>query len=150
MNVTAHRAPGGAARRFGAAWVGLCVALAVHVVDEASTGFLDVYNPSVEAIRARLPWLPLPTFTFGVWLSLLALAVSALLALSVFAFRGARWLRSFAFFFAALMFANGMGHVAGTVSLGRAMPGVFSSPLLLAGSVWLWTAARQVGKAQPP
>jgi uncharacterized protein with HXXEE motif len=145
LNATANRTDGGSARRFGAAWVGLCAALAVHVADEASTGFLDVYNPSVEAIRARLPWLPLPTFTFEVWLGLLVLAVAVLLALSVFAFRGVRWLCYFARFFAAVMFANGVGHVAGSIFLGRAMPGVYSSPLLFAGSVWLWTTARRAG-----
>jgi len=44
--------------------VGLCVAFGLHVVDEALTDFLSVYNPIVRAVRARLPFLPLPTFTF--------------------------------------------------------------------------------------
>ncbi len=53
--------------RQAAAWVALCLALAVHVADEALTDFLSVYNPAVISIRERLPWLPLPTFTFDVW-----------------------------------------------------------------------------------
>jgi hypothetical protein len=44
MSATHH-----AIRRFCAAWVGLCAALALHVTDEALTGFLDVYNPAVQA-----------------------------------------------------------------------------------------------------
>jgi len=52
----------------GPAWVALCVALAIHVADEALTDFLSVYNPAVRAIRARFPFLPLPTFTFRIWL----------------------------------------------------------------------------------
>ena len=45
--------------RHGWAWVALTLALAVHVADEALTDFLSVYNPTVEAIRARYPWVPL-------------------------------------------------------------------------------------------
>src|SRR5256886_10249439 len=73
--------------RFGIAWVALCVALAIHVADEALTDFLSVYNPAVQAIRARFPFLPLPTFTFGVWLGGLIAMTVLLLALSPAAFR---------------------------------------------------------------
>lgn len=133
---------GGSARRFGRAWLGLCLALAAHVVDEATTGFLAVYNPTVEAIRARFPWLPVPTFTFRVWLGLLIVAVALLLGLSVFAFRGAPWLRPLAYFFAVVMLLNAAGHAVGTIFLGRAMPGVYSSPLLFVGAIWLLVATR--------
>ena len=53
----------------GRAWILLCLALALHVFDEARTGFLDVYNPTVLAMRERLGWWPMPTFSFGVWLA---------------------------------------------------------------------------------
>jgi hypothetical protein len=76
----------------GIAWVTLCLALAVHVTDEALTDFLSVYNPAVQAIRQKLPFLPLPTFTFELWLTGLILAIILLLLLSSFAFSGARWL----------------------------------------------------------
>src|SRR5256885_3873849 len=56
------------ASRLGVAWLALCGGLAIHVADEALTDFLSVYNPAVRAIRARFPFLPLPTFTFPVWL----------------------------------------------------------------------------------
>src|SRR5436305_15217210 len=36
---------------------------------------LPVYNPAVRSMRARFPFLPLPTFTFRGWLMGLVLAV---------------------------------------------------------------------------
>lgn len=138
----------GSARRFGLAWIGLCLAFAVHVVDEATTGFLAVYNPTVEAIRRRIPWFPMPTFTYKVWLGLLIVAVSLLLGLSVFAFRGALWLRPLAYVFALVMLLNGTAHTVGTIYLGRAMPGVYSSPLLFVGSIWLLVATRGMARAE--
>jgi hypothetical protein len=127
------------------AWIALCLALALHVIDEASTGFLLVYNPSVRALRQRWPWLPFPLFTFRVWLAGLVLAIVLLLCLSVFVLHGARWMRPIGYGFAFLMFANGLGHILGTI-LGRTvgsvrfrrpMPGFYSSPFLLLASLYL-------------
>jgi hypothetical protein len=127
------------------AWVCLSLALAMHVADEATTGFLSVYNPTVIALRAKWAWLPLPVFRFDVWLVGLTLAVVALLCLSPFALRGARWLRPIAYLFALLMFANGLGHTLGTVfgqtvasvHFPRPMPGFYSSPFLFLASAYL-------------
>ena len=136
-----------AARRFGIAWVVLSVCLACHVTDEALTDFLSVYNPTVLAIRSRIPFSPLPTFTFDTWLGGLISEVVALLALSAFAFRGARWMVSFAYFYGVMMFMNGMGHILSSVYLWRWMPGVYSSPLLLGASVYLLISARRLRAA---
>ena len=114
-----------------------CLALAVHVSDEALTDFLSVYNPAVRAIRARLPFLPLPTFTFRIWLGGLLVAVAILLALSPLAFRGARWMRPLAYVFGTLMLFNGLLHFSVSLYLRRPMPGVWSAPLLLAASGYL-------------
>ena len=78
-----------AARRkgLGTAWVALTVSLAAHVVDEALTGFLDVYNPIVRSLRGRFAWFPMPVFTFDVWITGLCALVIVLLALSPLAFR---------------------------------------------------------------
>ena len=38
---------------FGTAWVFLCLAFCAHVADEALTGFLPVYNASVQVMRSE-------------------------------------------------------------------------------------------------
>jgi len=131
--------------KLGIAWIALCLALALHVTDEASTRFLSVYNPTVIAMRERVAWFPMPTFEFGTWLAGLIAANVLLLALSVFAFRGSRWLRPLAYVFAVIMILNGLGHTLGTIAgqtvpsvhFARPMPGFYSSPGLLAASIYL-------------
>ena len=131
---------------FGLAWLLLSVALCCHVTDEALTGFLAVYNPTVLAMRAQYPWFPMPTFGFREWLGALVFACVVLFALTPLAYRNARWLRPFSYFYAVTMFLNGMGHTIFTV-LGRTVasvqfprpaPGFYSSPLLLVTSVYLF------------
>ena len=126
----------------GIAWITLTLALAVHVVDEAAHDFLTMYNANVRIVRQHLPWLPVPTFTFSVWITLLILAVALLLLLSPFAFRrhgaGTRWIRPVAWFLAVLMTLNGLNHIAASIYLGRFAPGVESSPLLLLASAYLF------------
>jgi hypothetical protein len=121
----------------GPAWLLLCVALAVHVLDEALTGFLSVYNPTVRAIRQKAPFLPLPTFSFRVWLAGLILAITLLLCLTPFAWHALGWMTPLSYAFAALMLGNGLLHVLGSLYRRRLMPGVLSAPLLLAGSIYL-------------
>ena len=143
---------------FGRAWLLLTLALLLHVVDEATTGFLDVYNPTVLAMRARMPWLPMPVFSFRIWLAGLLAAVAGLLILSRFAYRGARWLRPLAYWFAAIMIVNAAGHTAGTIAgrsffdvpiRRRPMPGFYSSPFLLAGSLYLLWQLRASADVHP-
>ena len=115
----------------------LCGALAVHVADEALTDFLALYNPRVLAIRERYPSLPLPTFTFEGWLSLLIFAIIALTAASFFVWHG-RWaMRPISYVFAGFMLLNGLLHIAGSFYMGTFMSGVYSSPLLLAAAIAL-------------
>jgi membrane-bound ClpP family serine protease len=142
--------PQATASRFGWAWLALALALAVHVTDEALTGFLSVYNPAVRTIRAHVPFLPLPVFTFGVWLAGLAAGICLLLALSAPAFRGVRWLALVAYPLGILMFMNGLGHVAGSVYMRRLMPGVYSAPLLLVTSPYLLLMARRLRASRDP
>jgi len=127
----------------GWAWVSLCLALAVHVFDEAMTDFLSVYNPTVQAIRQKFSFFPMPVFTFEVWLTGLIAAIIILLLLSPFAFRRKVWIRLLSYPFAVLMLLNGLGHIAGSFYLGRLMPGVYSAPMLLAGSIYLLWSVRQ-------
>lgn len=125
------------------AWLLLVGALAVHVSDEALTGFLDFYNPLVLSLRSQMPWFPMPTFTFEVWLTGLVLLVVMLGVLSVVVRGGgnAAWLVSWVL--SVIMFMNGLGHLAGSVYFQRWLPGATSAPLLLAGSVLLMRATQQ-------
>jgi hypothetical protein len=132
-------------RNFGLAWLCLSLALCAHVTDEALTGFLAVYNPTVLAVRAQYGWFPMPTFEFRGWLTGLIMAILFCLLMTPFAFRNARWLRPLAYFFAVMMLLNGMGHTIATifgqtvssVRFPRPAPGFYSSPLLFAGSIYL-------------
>jgi len=126
--------------QFGVAWLALCVTLAIHVADEALTDFLSVYNPAVRAIRARCPFLPLPTFTFRGWLTGLVLALVALASLTPFAYRGAGWMRPLAYAFGIVMVGNGLLHLVGSVYMKKAMLGVYSAPLLVAAAIYLLAA----------
>jgi len=135
-------------RQFGRAWLVLALALALHVTDEALTGFLNVYNPTVAAIRARVPWLPLPTFTFWPWLCGLVLAITILLALSPRARRGSRWIVATGVPLSVIMIANGLGHIGGSFYMGRFMPGVYSSPALIAASLFTLVLAVRLWRIQ--
>ena len=131
----------------GLAWVGLCLALAVHVTDEALNDFLSIYNPVAQSIRDAVPWAPVPVFDFNTWLTALVGVVVALLALSPFVFRGARPLRGMAYAFSILMLLNALAHSVGSLVLGRAMPGAYSSPLLLVAGLFLLQSLLQ---SRPP
>ena len=127
----------------GIAWVSLCLAFAAHVTDEALTDFLSVYNPAVRAIRQKLPFLPIPTFTFGIWLTGLIIAVIILFLLSPKAFRKGRIVRLFSYLYGIIMLVNGLLHIAGSFYMGGMMPGVYTAPLLLSSSTYLlWSVHR--------
>ncbi len=128
--------------------MGLCAALAIHVVDEAVTDFLAVYNPAVLDICERYPSIPLPTFTFETWIALLIFAVVALTAASYFVWKG-RWaMRPISHVFALVMLLNGLLHIAWSIHEWKLMPGVYSSPLLLVASIALivYTRAHNVAR----
>lgn len=126
------------ARRFGFAWVFLCISLAFHVTDEAMMGFLSYYNPAVVAIRQRIPFLPLPTFTFAEWIAGLAIGIVILLCLSPFVFWGSRFTIWLAYPLSVIMFLNGVNHVVWSFCIWRFAPGVYSSPVLLLTSAYLF------------
>lgn len=129
--------------RFGVAWFVFAIALACHVADEATHDFLSLYNPNVLAIRARFPFLPLPTFTFREWLGGLIAAVLLLLCLTPLACRGVRWVRIAAWPLGILIgIGNGLAHIISSVYLHRLMPGVLSASLLIAAGAWLVAKAR--------
>jgi hypothetical protein len=133
---------GAAMEHFGWAWVAFALALGVHVADEAAHDFLSVYNPKVKAIRARLPFLPLPVFTFGRWLGGLIAGIVLLLALSPLAFEGNAVLHWIAWPLAILVgIGNGALHLLGSGWYRRIMPGTYSAPLMILAGLWLLGAA---------
>jgi hypothetical protein len=140
---------------FGGPWFGLCVAFALHILDEASTGFLAVYNPTVIILRERWGWFPMPKFEFREWLIVLIVACGLAFCLTPAAVRGMRGLRPLAWFYAVVMFLNGMGHTlfsilghtVPAVTFPRPAPGFYSSPLLFAASVWLMLRLRRTAGA---
>jgi hypothetical protein len=136
-------------RNFGRAWVALAAALALHVADEALHDFLSVYNPAVHAIRGRLPWLPLPTFTFWPWIIGLALGIVLLFLLSPRARRGDRWVVIVGLPLSAIMVGNALGHIGGSMYLHRLLPGVYSSPILLGVAVSMLVFAVRLFRLTP-
>jgi hypothetical protein len=138
--------------RLGVAWLLMCFALAIHVTDEALTGFLSVYNPTVIALRQSLGYWPMPPFEFRAWLTSLTIGIAFLFLLSPFAFANARWMRPLAYVVAIVIgIGNGLGHTLFTV-LGRTVasvhfsrpaPGFYSSPLLLACGIYLVSQLRR-------
>jgi hypothetical protein len=141
-------------KKLGIAWICLCLATAVHVMDEAVTGFLAVYNPTVEAMRARWGWFPMPRFGYREWLLGLMGGIIVALLLSPFMFRGLRFMRAIAWFLSVIMILNAGGHTLATI-LGRTVasvrfprpaPGFYSSPLLLVAAIYLVVQLRRTAR----
>lgn len=138
-------------RALGRAWILLCLALGLHVFDEATTGFLAIYNPTVTALRERIGWWPMPTFEFGQWLTGLLIACVVLLGLSWLVARGAPGTRVLAYIFAIIMLFNAAGHTLATifgrtvasVTFSRPAPGFWSSPFLAAAAIYLLVQLRK-------
>jgi hypothetical protein len=118
-------------------WLVLVGAVAVHVTDEALTGFLDFYNPLVRDLRVRLGFFPMPTFTFGPWIGGLTVAILCGTVFTLRVQKGGRLPRIVCGVLSVLMLGNALGHLAGSVYFGRLLPGFWSSPLLLAASTWM-------------
>src|SRR5260370_16655644 len=94
----------------GWARLAFCPALALHVTDEALTGFLSVYNPTVLAIRPQ-GWRFPPTYEFQTWLTGLIFGVTVGFVLSPFFFGGFRWVRPVGYFLAVTVgFVNPLCH----------------------------------------
>jgi len=144
-----------ATRKLGIAWVLLCAGFALHVVDEASTGFLAVYNPTVDALRERLGYWPMPNFEFRGWLTGLVIAVVILSACSPIVFSGQRWIRPLFYVFAIIMLLNGLGHswftilghTVSSVRFPRPAPGFYSSPFLPSTSIYALIQLRRTRRA---
>ena len=119
------------ADRCRAAWLLMVSAIAIHVIDEALTGFLPFYNPTVHSLRHDLGFSFMPTFSFGVWLGGLIFVVIVGFAITPLIGRGGRIIRNVVLALGFLMILNACGHIAGSIYTGRLLPGFWSSPFLL-------------------
>lgn len=135
----------GSAATFGAAWLAATVALALHVADEATHDFLAWYNPRALRIREFLGGFPFPpTFTFWPWLGALSFAVVVLGVLTPLAYAGQSWMRAAAFGLGAVHLGNGLFHIVAACVTRRAVPGVWSAPILLCAGAWLVRTAAEL------
>ena len=133
------------AATFGMAWLAAALALALHVADEATHDFLAWYKPRALRIRRFLGGFPFPpTFAFWPWLLGLSVAVVLLAALTPLAYGGTSGMRAAAFGLGAVHLANGSLHVVAAIVGRRAVPGVWSAPVLLVAGAWLVRTAAQL------
>jgi len=136
------------------AWATLMAAIGLHVFDETLTDFLPFYNGVVLELRQRLGFFPMPTFSFPLWLGGLIFLVTVGFCFTPIIAKGGNWLRIIAIILGILMILNALNHMLGSVYLGRILPGFWSSPLLLAASIFVvlrglkkasWQKTRQLG-----
>ncbi len=128
----------------GRPWLALCFALAVHVAEEAFTGFLPFYGDATRAVSELLPFVTSPSLVLAASMWTGVAFVATLTALSPFAYRGAGWMRVATIGVALVALANVSGHVGGSILAGQALPGVYTTPLLAVVGVyalvyaWRW------------
>jgi hypothetical protein len=134
----------------GRAWLVLGLAFGLHAFEEATTGFLPIYNQTVLELALRAPWLPLKPLGRKEWIRRLELGSGLLLGLSPGVFRGARWTRPAAYGLSAIMAGNAALHLIATlrgrtvhsVRFERPMPGSYTAPLLLLAAATMLKALR--------
>jgi len=119
------------------AWVLMILSVALHVFDEAMTGFLPFYNGSVTALRERLAFFPAPTFSFELWLGGLIAAILLGFGLTVFVARGGKAIRWVVTILGVIMIINALGHLSGSLYYGRVIPGAYSSPILFLSAAYV-------------
>jgi hypothetical protein len=131
---------------FGRSWLLMCMAFGLHTWDEAAHDFLPYFNATVLAFYGHFSWFPRMDMECRSWLIRLLVANLLLLGLTPWAYRNAGWLRPLAYVFAGVQFLNGTGHIVATV-LGHTVPsvrfegpapGVYTAPLLLILSAYLF------------
>jgi hypothetical protein len=112
-------------------------AVGFHVLDEALTDFLPFYNQLVSEIREGVGFFPMPTFSFGSWLTALIIAIAIGYSLIPLVNHGGKFIRVFTTALGLLMIANALGHLLGSVYFGKIIPGMWSSPFLLLAAFYV-------------
>jgi hypothetical protein len=124
-------------RKNAFAWMLMVSAIAIHVIDESLTGFHAFYTEFVLSMREQLSFFPMPTFTYGTWLGGLIAAILILFSLTLFVYKGKRFIRIIAIVLGFIMIGNALGHILGSIYFERLLPGFWSSPLLLLTAVYV-------------
>ncbi|OGF68224.1 MAG: hypothetical protein A2Y62_20755 [Candidatus Fischerbacteria bacterium RBG_13_37_8] len=119
------------------AWFILVTAVALHVIDEAITGFLTLYNQAVRDIKSQLGFFPAPTFSFGMWLGGLITAILIGYCIIPFIARGGRIIRVVTLVIGFIMVINALGHLLGSLYTKTILPGMWSSPILLFAALYV-------------
>lgn len=125
------------------AWLLLMLALVLHVIDEAATGFLPFYNELVISLREKFGFFPMPTFEYSDWLGGLIAGLTVGLLLTALIPRAGQVPRILIGIFSGLMIGNALLHLYGSVLISRFLPGFWSSVVLLpAAAYMLWRVLR--------
>ena len=128
----------------GRPWLALCFCLTVHVAEEAFIGFLPFYSDATRAVSELFPYVTSPSLVLAISMWLSVAFVATLTALTPFAYRGASWMRVATIGVALIALANVSGHIGGSLLVGSALPGVYTTPLLALVGVyalvfaWRW------------
>lgn len=123
--------------RLPQAWLALTFALTIHVIEGALRNYLDFYNPLAMSLRDMLLWTWMPTFTFAAWIGGWIVILAALYGMTWFAAYAARWMVWAAIAYAEVAFLFAAAKIGFAIYLQKAIPGVYTAPLLLAASSWL-------------
>jgi hypothetical protein len=123
--------------RLANAWLALTFALTLHVAEGALRNYLDFYNPLAMSLRDMLLWTWMPTFTFAAWIGGWIVILAALYGMTWFAAYPVRWIVWAAIAYGDVIFLFAAAKLAFAVYLAKAIPGVYTAPLLLAASCWL-------------
>ncbi|MFC1564256.1 HXXEE domain-containing protein [candidate division KSB1 bacterium] len=119
------------------AWLSMVTLLAFHVFDETVNDFLPWYNQNVLNMREQFGFFPAPKFSFEVWLGGLIGAVVIACLLTLIVAKGGKIIRIVTTILGILMVLNALIHIGGSVYTGRMLPGTWSSPFLLAASIFV-------------
>jgi hypothetical protein len=138
---TARHRPNG----LGRPWLALCLSLALHVAEEAYTGFLPAYGEATRAVGDLFPYVSSPSLAVAVSMWMSVVFVATLTVLVPLAYKGVAWMRPATVGVALVALANVSGHAGGSLFAGHAIPGVYTTPLLAIVGVyalaaaWRWT-----------
>jgi hypothetical protein len=132
-------------------WLALTVALTLHVAEGAVRDYLSFYNPLAMSLRDMMLWTWMPTFTFTAWLGGWIAILAVLYGMAWFAAYARGWVIWAAIAYAEVMFLYAAAKIGFALYLEKAIPGIFTAPLVLAASCWLTLEAilslRQGGRS---